>query len=88
MTVGNPLNAYAQKLEFMTRKCAWYNPNYINIPDTRNDLSISEQAAQGKIYDMYQNTQNRQKEPCGCGTAAEIAYLGQQVNLCGIPMDT
>ena len=28
------------------KKCVWYNPNYINKPDTRNDLSISEQAAQ------------------------------------------
>ena len=60
------------------KKCVWYNPNYINIPDTRNDLSISEQAAQGKIYDMYQNTQNGQQEPCGCGTAAEISYLGHK----------
>ena len=24
---------------------------------------------------MYQNTQNGQQESCGCGTAAEIAYL-------------
>ena len=60
------------------KKCVWYNPNYINIPDTRNDLSISEQAAWGKIYDMYQNTQNGQQELCGCGTVAEIAYLGHK----------
>ena len=64
----------SKSLESMTRN-VWYNPNYINIPDTRNYLSISEQAAQGKIYDMYQNTQNGQQESCGCGTAAEIAYL-------------
>ena len=31
-----------------------------------------------KIYDMYQNTQNGQQELCGCGTAAEIAYLGHK----------
>ena len=38
-----------------------------------------EQAAQGKIYDMYhQNTQNGQQKLCGCGTAAEIAYLGHK----------
>ena len=44
-----------------------------------NTLSTSEQAAQGKIYDMYQqNTQNGQQESCGCGTAAEIAYLGHK----------
>ena len=60
------------------KKCVWYNPNYINIPDTRNDLSISKQAAQGKICDMYQHTQNGQQESCGCGTAAEIAYLGHK----------
>ena len=60
------------------KKCVWYNPNYINIPDTRNDLSTSEQAAQGKIYDMYQNTLNGQQKSCGCDTAAEIAYLGHK----------
>ena len=27
---------------------------------------------------MYQNTQNGQKELCGCGTTAEIAYLGHK----------
>ena len=27
---------------------------------------------------MYQNTQNGQQESCGCGTAAEIAYLGHK----------
>ena len=27
---------------------------------------------------MYQNTQNGQQEPFGCGTAAEIAYLGHK----------
>ena len=53
MTMGNLLNAHAQELESMTRNVSGITPNYINIPDTRNDLSISEQAAQGKIYDMY-----------------------------------
>ena len=50
----------------------------INIPDIRNDLSKSEQAVQGKICAMYQNTQNGPQELCGCGTAAEIAYLGHK----------
>ena len=27
---------------------------------------------------MYQNTQNGQQESCGCGTAADIAYLGHK----------
>ena len=78
MTLGNPLDAHAQQARIHDKKCVWYNPNYINIPDTRNDLSISGKAAQGKIYVLYQNTQNRQQEPCGCGTAAEIAYMGHK----------
>ena len=58
-----------------SQQCPWYHPDVINVPDIGNNLSTSEQAAQGKIYDMYQNTQNGQQELCGCGTAAEIAYL-------------
>ena len=51
----------------------------INVPDIGNNLSTNEQAAQGNIYDMYhQKTQNGQQELCGCGTAAEIAYLGHK----------
>ena len=61
------------------QQCPWYHPEVINVPDIENTLSTSEQAAQGKIYDMYhQNTQNGQQEPCGCGTAAEIAYMGHK----------
>ena len=75
---GEPIECTCPRATIHEKKCVWYNPNYINIPDTRNDLSISEQAAQGKIYDMYQNTQNGQQELCGCGTAAEIAYLGHR----------
>ena len=75
---GESIECTCPKARIHDKKCIWYNPNYINIPDTRNDLSIREQAAQGKIYDMYQNTQNGQQESCGCGTAAEIAYLGHK----------
>ena len=75
---GKSIECTCLRVRIHDKKCVWYNPNYINIPDTRNDLSISEQAAQGKIYDIYQNTQNGQQEPCGCGTAAEIAYLGHK----------
>ena len=75
---GESIECTCPRARIHDKKCVWYNPNYINIPDTRNDLSISEQAAQGKIYDMYQNTQNGQQESCGCGTAAEIAYLGHK----------
>ena len=75
---GKALECTCARARIHDKKCVWYNPSYINIPDTRNDLSKSEQAAQGKIYDMYQNTQNGQQEPCGCGTAAEIAYMGHK----------
>ena len=75
---GESIECTCPRARINDKKCVWYNPNYINIPDTRNDLSISEQAAQGKIYDMYQNTQNEQQESCGCGTTAEIAYLGHK----------
>ena len=73
---GESIEYKSPRARVHDKKCVCYN--YINIPDTRNDLSISEQAAQGKIYDMYQNTQNGQQESCGCGTAAEIAYLGHK----------
>ena len=49
--------------------CPWYNPDIIYILDTKGDLSISEQAAQQKLYQMYQNTLNNPPESCGCGTA-------------------
>ena len=75
---GESIECTCPRARIHDKKCVWYNPNYINISDTRNDLSISEQAAQGKIYDMYQNTQNGQQELCGCGTAAELAYLGHK----------
>ena len=75
---GESIECTCPRARIHDKKCVWYNPNYINIPYTRNDLSISEQAAQGKIYDMYQNTQNGQQESCGCGTAVEIAYLGHK----------
>ena len=52
--------------------------NVSGITPTTSIYQISEQAAQGKIYDMYQNTQNGQQESCGCGTTAEIAYLGHK----------
>ena len=49
---GEPIECTCPRARIRDKKCVWYNPNYINIPDTRNDLSISEQAAQGKIYDI------------------------------------
>ena len=77
---GEPMESKCPRGRLHSQQCPWYHPGVINVPDIENTLSTSEQAAQGKIYDMYhQNTQNGQQESCGCGTAAEIAYLGQLV---------
>ena len=59
--------------------CEWYDPDIIFILDVVNDISASEEAAQQKIYDLYMASQNSSHpliEDCGCGTAAEIAYMG------------
>ena len=48
MTVGNLLNAHAQELEFMTRNVSGITPTTSIYQILENDLSKSEQAAQGK----------------------------------------
>ena len=60
-------------------KCEWYDPNIIYILEAPDDISASEEAAQQKIYDLYMkslNSAHPQREYCGCGSAAEIAYMG------------
>ena len=59
--------------------CEWYDPDTIFILDAMNDISASEEAALQQIYDLYMSSLNSShpiKEECGCGTAAEIAYMG------------
>ena len=59
--------------------CEWYDPDTIFILDVINDISASEEAALQQIYDLYMGSLNSShpiKEKCGCGTAAEIAYMG------------
>ena len=76
---GEPMTCKCPRGRLHNQQCPWYHPEVINVPDIENTLSTGEQAAQGKIYDMYhQNTQNVQQESCGCGTAAEIAYMGHK----------
>ena len=75
---GEPMTCKCPRGRLHNQQCPWYHSEVINVPDIENTLSTSEQAVQGKIYDMYyQNTQNGQ-ESCGCGTAAEIAYMGHK----------
>ena len=67
------------KTEPHNTSCEWYDPNIIYILETQDDISASEEAAQQKIYDLYvrsMNSSHHQREYCGCGSAAEIAYMG------------
>ena len=64
------------KCEIHSTKCTWYHPDIIYILDTQGDFSASEEVAQQEIYYMYLNTLNNPPEHCGCGTSAEIAYMG------------
>ena len=45
---GESIECTCPRARIHDKKCVWYNPNYINIPDTRNDLSISEQGSTRK----------------------------------------
>ena len=60
--------------------CAWYNDNSIYLIDTQADLSISEKAAQHKIYKLYMETLNNLPDECGCGTLASISYMGHSTS--------
>ena len=73
---GEPMTCKCPRGRLHNQQCPWYHPDVINVPDIENTLSTSEQAVQGKIYDMYH--ENGQQELCGCGTAAEIPYLGHK----------
>ena len=65
---GEPMECKCPRGRLHSQQFQWYHPDVINVLDIGNNLSTSEQAAQG-------NTQNGQQELCGCGTAAEIAYI-------------
>ena len=56
--------------------CSWYDSDNIYVIETRADLSISEKAAQQKIYKIYMETLNNLPDECGCGTPASISYMG------------
>ena len=60
--------------------CSWYDSDNIYIIDSQADLSISEKAAQQKIYKVYMETLNNLPDECGCGTQASIAYMGHSTS--------
>ena len=70
---GDPIGCLCPRGNMHFAKYPWYNPDIIYILDNNNDLSTRELAAQQKIY---QSTLKNPPESCGCGTAAEIAYMG------------
>ena len=73
---GEPIKCQYLEGKIHHVQCPWYHPDVIYIIDFQEDLSFSELAAQQKIYNIYQNTIHNPPEHCGCGTAAEIAYMG------------
>ena len=78
---GEPIECLCPRGKIHHFQCPWYNPDIIYILDNNNDLSTKEQAAQQKIYNMYENTTNNPPEICGCGTASVIAYMGHSTDV-------
>ena len=60
--------------------CSWHDSDNIYIVETHTYLSISEKAAQQKIYKIYMETLNNLPEDCGCGTQASISYMGHSTS--------
>ena len=73
---GEPIKCHCPEGKIHHVQCPWYHPDVIYIIDFQKDLSSIELSAQQKIYNIYQNTIHNPLEHCGCGTAAEIAYMG------------
>ena len=73
---GEPIKCHCPEGKIHHVQCPWYHPDVIYIIDFQEDLSSIELSAQQKIYNIYQNTIHNPPEHCGCGTAAEIAYMG------------
>ena len=72
---GEPIKCHCPEGKIHHVQCPWYHPDVIYIIDFQ-DLSSIELAAQQKIYNIYKDTIHNPPENCGCGTAAEVAYMG------------
>ena len=73
---GEPIKCHCPEGKIHHVQCPWYHPDVIYIIDFQEDLSSIELAAQQKIYNIYKDTIHNPPENCGCGTAAEVAYMG------------
>ena len=80
LTMGHDCGCQVRRLH--KTSCSWYDSDNIYMIDSRADLSISEKAAQQKIYKIYMETLNNLPDDCGCGTQASIAYMGHSTS-CG-----
>ena len=78
LTMGHDCGCQPRRLH--KTSCSWYDSDNIYIIDSHADLSISEKAAQKKIYKIYMETQNNLPEECGYGTQASIAYMGHSTS--------
>ena len=76
MTMENPSNVNVLKAIYTMYSVHGTTQMSFTSLIVQEDLSPSELAAQQKIYNIYQNTIHNTPEHCGCGTAAEIAYMG------------
>ena len=73
---GEPIKCHCPEGKIHHVQCPWYHPDVIYIIDFQEDLSSIELGAQQKIYNIYKDTIHNPPENCGCGTTAEIAYMG------------
>ena len=78
LTMGHDCGCQPRRLH--KTSYSWYDSDNIYIVETHNDLSISEKAAQQKIYKIYMETMNNLPDECGCGTQASIAYMGHSTS--------
>ena len=78
LTMGHDCGCQPRRLH--KTSCSWYDSDNIYIVETHTDLSISEKAAQQKIYKIYMETLNNLPDECGCGTQASIAYMGHSTS--------
>ena len=80
LTMGYDCGCQVRRLH--KTSCSWYDSDNIYMIDSQADLSISEKAAQQKIYKIYMETLNNLPDECGCGTQASFAYMGHSTG-CG-----
>ena len=80
LTMGHDCGCPTRRLH--KASCSWYDSDNIYMIDSQADLSISEKAAQQKIYKIYMENLNNLPDECGYGTHASISYMGHSTS-CG-----